>query len=100
MESLHEIFFKKDRIHSFDVHQFLSRSDWTLFLAGGGPEQKTVRLRFPKAITAMMPDSDGLHGLSRRYPEQTDYQHGILDAVHLKLGVYLRGSGFPAAIKR
>jgi len=34
MESLREIFFKTDRIYSFDVHQFLFRSDWTLAASG------------------------------------------------------------------
>ncbi len=43
MESLRSVFFKIDRIHSFDVrcwmfdvHQFLFRLDRPFFLAGGG----------------------------------------------------------------
>jgi hypothetical protein len=44
MESLREIFFKTDRIHSFDIHQFLFRLNGLLFRPAAGltPETRTL----------------------------------------------------------
>ncbi len=68
MESLREIFFKTDRTHysmfdvgrsMLDVHQFLSRFDWTLAASGDA----YMKLQMFGAVgRATVPAETGRHG--------------------------------------